>query len=103
MMFNFFSMQVDAIIFSAGIGENSSIIRGLICSGLEAMGLVLDEARNEDTVGGKQADISSTGSKIKVRIYLSCICSLSLSRYNPYYTCKFTCMLDMCLPANASF
>ena len=27
--------KVDAIVFSAGIGENSSIIRGLICKELE--------------------------------------------------------------------
>lgn len=27
--------EVDAVVFSAGIGENSSFIRGLVCEGLK--------------------------------------------------------------------
>ena len=38
---------LDAIIFTAGIGENSSYIRKLVCSDMEFFGIKLDEAKNE--------------------------------------------------------
>lgn len=38
---------VDAIVFTAGIGENSSYIRKLVCTDMEYFGIELDEAKNE--------------------------------------------------------
>ena len=38
---------LDAIIFTAGIGENSSYIRKLVCTDMEFFGIELDEAKNE--------------------------------------------------------
>jgi acetate kinase len=38
---------LDAIIFTAGIGENSSYIRKLVCTDMEFFGMELDEAKNE--------------------------------------------------------
>lgn len=38
---------LDAIIFTAGIGENSPYIRSLVCKDMEFFGLELDEAKNE--------------------------------------------------------
>ncbi|MDD5149234.1 MAG: acetate kinase [Flavobacterium sp.] len=38
---------LDAIIFTAGIGENSSYIRQLVCTDMEYFGIELDEAKNE--------------------------------------------------------
>ncbi len=55
---------VDAVIFTAGVGENDKIIRSLACKGLEYMGLKLDEAAND--VRGKETVISAAGSKVKV-------------------------------------
>jgi acetate kinase len=40
---------VDAIVFTAGIGENSSAIRRLICARLAWLGLMLDEAANTES------------------------------------------------------
>ncbi len=37
----------DAMVFTGGIGENSSLVRANICEGLEWAGLSLDAARNE--------------------------------------------------------
>ena len=37
----------DAVVFTGGIGENSSLVRANICGGLEWAGLFLDPARNE--------------------------------------------------------
>lgn len=38
---------LDAIVFTAGIGENSSFMRNLVCTDMEYFGLELDEAVNE--------------------------------------------------------
>ncbi len=39
---------LDAVVFTAGIGERSAEIRALICQGLEVVGLKLDPARNNE-------------------------------------------------------
>lgn len=58
--------DVDAIIFTAGIGENSPKVRADVIKGLEAMGVEIDLKKNE--VKGKETDISSVDSKVKVLI-----------------------------------
>ena len=58
----------DAIIFTAGIGENSSETRKAICNRLEeAFGIKIDEARNL-AARGHNALISADDSKIKVLV-----------------------------------
>lgn len=39
--------QVDALVFTGGIGEHAALVRAKIVSGLEPLGLVLDSAANE--------------------------------------------------------
>ena len=39
--------QVDAIVFTGGIGENAAPIRKQCCHGLEGMGIVVDDRKNE--------------------------------------------------------
>ena len=56
----------DAIIFSAGIGENSALVRKMACQGLENLGIELDEELNRQAVGGKCLKISKAGSRIAV-------------------------------------
>ena len=36
-----------ALVFTAGIGEHSALVRSRVCAGLEVFGMVLDDARNE--------------------------------------------------------
>ena len=55
---------VDAIIFTAGVGENSKSQRMDIASGLEFMGVKMDAQKND--VRGKEAVISADDSKVKV-------------------------------------
>ena len=55
---------VDAIIFTAGVGENSASQRMAIASGLEFMGVKMDAEANN--VRGKEAVISAADSKVKV-------------------------------------
>jgi len=56
----------DAIIFTGGIGENSADIRQRICANLEWLGIEIDEHLNREKVGGKEGDISTKKSRIKV-------------------------------------
>ncbi|QDV41815.1 Acetate kinase [Stieleria neptunia] len=37
----------DAIVFTGGIGENDTLVRGRVCAGLEQLGIVVDPAANE--------------------------------------------------------
>ncbi len=44
--------HADAIVFTAGVGENSADIRERACEGLEGLGVQLDEARNRAVAQG---------------------------------------------------
>ncbi|MGG2095107.1 acetate kinase [Bacillus sp. S13(2024)] len=55
---------VDAIIFTAGIGENSALIRERVLEGLEFMGVYFDPKRNN--FRGEEAFISFPHSPVKV-------------------------------------
>lgn len=58
----------DLIIFSAGVGENSPIMRKNVCENLkEALGVIIDDNMNNSTKG-KEALISTKDSKIKVAV-----------------------------------
>ncbi|WP_338472089.1 acetate kinase [Niallia sp. XMNu-256] len=57
---------VDAIIFTAGIGENSDTIRARVLNGLEFMGVYWDPSLNE--VRGDERFISYPHSPVKVMI-----------------------------------
>jgi acetate kinase len=54
--------RLDAIVFTGGIGENSRLVRRLVCENLEAFGIVCDADKNEANV----PDISSGKVKILV-------------------------------------
>ena len=56
---------VDAIVFTAGVGENSVPIRENVCKSLGYLGVELDKKKNEN-VSGDTAIISSDDSKVKV-------------------------------------
>ncbi|MEG2177245.1 MAG: acetate kinase, partial [Oscillibacter sp.] len=55
---------VDAVIFTAGVGENSASQRLDIASGLEFMGVKMDADANK--IRGKEAVISAADSRVKV-------------------------------------
>ncbi len=62
--------DVDAVVFSAGIGENSPELRGRICSGMRFLGVDIDENKNKQAVGIKNTtvEIQSNVSKVKVLV-----------------------------------
>ena len=57
---------VDAVVFTAGIGENDASCRAGVCEGLEFLGIKIDPAKN--AVRGKEVDISAEGAKVRTFI-----------------------------------
>ena len=55
---------VDCIVFTAGVGENSSSMRASICDGLEYLGVKLDAEKNK--LRGEEVIISTSDSKVTV-------------------------------------
>jgi len=58
--------RMDALVFTAGIGEHSPDTRARICAGLEILGARLDQKKNE--IKGKEAIISSEESVIPILV-----------------------------------
>ena len=64
----FFQLNgADAIVFTAGIGENRASLRAAICANLDNLGIVLDPAKNEAT-HATEAVISAHNSKVQVLV-----------------------------------
>ncbi|MCR4402028.1 MAG: acetate kinase [Firmicutes bacterium] len=57
---------VDVIVFTAGVGENSPLMRQRVCDGLGFLGVKIDALKND--IKGKEADISAEGSAVKVLV-----------------------------------
>lgn len=55
----------DVLVFTAGVGENQSLMREKVCENMEYMGIKLDKAKN-DEIHGEEAVISTSDSKVKV-------------------------------------
>lgn len=58
---------LDALVFTAGIGENSSIFRSDVCTGLEGLGLELDQEKNKAR-SNQPRIISKDSAKIKIMV-----------------------------------
>lgn len=57
---------IDAVVFTAGIGENSSSMRKKICDGLEFLGIEIDPEKNNTR--GREIDVSSKTAKVRVLV-----------------------------------
>lgn len=57
---------VDAITFTAGVGENDAVIRSAICSYLGYLGVTVDAEKNG--IRGEEVEISGADSKVKVYV-----------------------------------
>ncbi|MCD6097332.1 acetate kinase [bacterium] len=58
---------LDVLVFTAGVGENASYVRSSILSGLEFLGIQIDEGKNS-SVQGEETDISVPGSPVRVLV-----------------------------------
>ena len=59
---------LDCIVFTAGVGENTPLVRAKVVSGLEAFGIKIDSAKNELKNDGTIHDISAADAKVKILI-----------------------------------
>lgn len=59
---------LEALSFTAGIGENNAPLRAAVCNGLEDLGILLDPLANAATTGSREGVISSPGSKVRVLV-----------------------------------
>ena len=56
----------DAIVFTAGIGENDPVLRSEVCKHFEYMGVKIDEEKNK--IRGEEVEISTPDSSVKVYV-----------------------------------
>jgi len=56
----------DAIVFTAGLGENAINIREMICENMDFLGIKMDKEKNK--VRGKEADVSAEDSRVRIFI-----------------------------------
>ncbi len=60
--------QVDALVFTAGVGENSPAIREAVCTGLDALGYALDLEKNAAGKTGSVTEIQAAESRAKILV-----------------------------------
>jgi len=59
--------RVDALVFTAGIGENDTSVREDICLGLEGLGIEIDPEANRSLAGG-HGPAHKAGSRVQIRV-----------------------------------
>ena len=57
---------VDAIVFTAGVGENDKVVRSAICQHFGYLGIAIDEEKN--SIRGEETVISTDDSRVKVLV-----------------------------------
>lgn len=58
---------LDAVVFTAGIGENSSVLRKKVCTEMQYFGMDLDNVKNEQRSNGIR-EINTAVSKVKILV-----------------------------------
>jgi len=58
---------LDAIVFTGGVGENDTLMRKMVASNLEYLGIILDAEKNEQRIEGIH-EINRSDSKVKILI-----------------------------------
>ncbi|MDX1437850.1 MAG: acetate kinase [Anaerolineales bacterium] len=60
--------RVDALVFTAGVGQHSETVRSLVCRGLAPFGLDLDADKNRHGSDGPVTEIQAAGSALKILV-----------------------------------
>ena len=58
---------LDALVFTAGVGENDYRIREMVCSDMNFLGLSIDRSKNEKRFSGIR-DLTASGSRCKILV-----------------------------------
>ena len=59
---------VDALVFTAGIGENNKTLRQNVCRDMSYLGIEIDEELNQNIKGGSEAELTKEGAKVRTFI-----------------------------------
>ena len=90
---------IDAVVFTAGVGEKGPLTRGPALAGLEALGILLDESRNDlSTTRNAETVISADGSRVKVfviptdeeRVFIEDAAGLLKGNYDVHTNFRYT-------------
>ncbi len=57
---------VDAIVFTAGIGENDRRMRERVCANMDVLGIVMDNKVNAECPRGEACELTGEGSRVRV-------------------------------------
>lgn len=60
--------RLDAIVFTAGVGENAAEVRRRVCNELGIIGIVLDEEKNAAAGRGQATDVAADESRVRVLV-----------------------------------
>ena len=58
---------VDAIVFTAGVGENDALVRSKVCQNMEFFGLALNEAKNQQRAPGLR-ELNQPEGQVKILV-----------------------------------
>ena len=58
---------LDAIVFTAGVGENDALVRTRVCENMEFFGLTLDEAKNQQRTSGLR-ELNQPQGRVKILV-----------------------------------
>lgn len=58
---------LDALVFTAGVGENSAPVRALTCDKMDGLGIKIDDEKNKN-VAGKEANISTSDARVQTLV-----------------------------------
>ena len=56
---------IDALVFTAGIGENDRDLRREVCRNMDYLGICMDEERNATVPRGEEADLSAADARVR--------------------------------------
>lgn len=58
---------LDALVFTAGVGENDALVRTRVCQDMEFFGLALDEAKNQQRLPGLR-ELNTPAARVKILV-----------------------------------
>ena len=59
--------RVDAVVFTAGVGENNSLVREKALEGLDLLGYALDRGANREALEGER-DVATADSRVRILV-----------------------------------
>ena len=59
---------LDVVVFTAGLGENSAILREWVCTDMDFLGIQMDNDKNANSPRGQEIDVSAGNSRVRILV-----------------------------------